>query len=377
MSTDLRILIVDDSKVMQTILRDALSNLPRTQIHTADHGEEAIRFVETSKVDLILCDYQMPGLNGLQTLRILRQKFSPTELPVLILTSNHETQDKVMALREGANDYLTKPIDPEELNARVLSQLRMRQLQEDLLESKLEHIESAQRVAMVHEKLAMIRRIADGISHELNNPLAVLHANLRWLTEKPHTAEVKIAIDDSLLSVEQIEKMGDEFGRLARIATMNAPEYTKLGELVTLACDSFSEETGHSARELDFHDADNLLGVYVTPDDVVSALRHLFIYLNRRQTEPNQYPIRVTIKDSPHPTLVLLDESLHLSQVERATLFEPHVDYDSSAPPPDGLHLRVDTSLAHLLLRRNNIDISIEEASAGLEIQMHFRSAQP
>jgi signal transduction histidine kinase len=115
----------------------------------------------------------MPGLNGLQVVRLLRSSWSRLELPILMLTVRDDVQTKVLSLRQGANDYLTKPVQPEELLARVQGQLDLKTAVEENLSARMQILET--------RKLETIGRLAAGLAHELNSPAQFTADNLVFL----------------------------------------------------------------------------------------------------------------------------------------------------------------------------------------------------
>jgi signal transduction histidine kinase len=98
------------------------------QVVTAAGGREALAAVEGRSFDLVLLDVMMPEVSGLDVLAELRRRFSVAELPVIMATARNESTDVVEALRLGANDYVTKPIDFPVLLARARTQLELRRL---------------------------------------------------------------------------------------------------------------------------------------------------------------------------------------------------------------------------------------------------------
>ncbi|WP_379152657.1 response regulator transcription factor [Paenibacillus sp. sgz5001063] len=115
-----QILIVDDEWNMRNLLRIYLQK-EGFATQEAATGHEALRMVEQHSFDLLLLDVMMPDMDGWQVCRAVREH---TQLPILMLTARSETKDKVQGLGIGADDYLTKPFEPEELLARIHSLLR-------------------------------------------------------------------------------------------------------------------------------------------------------------------------------------------------------------------------------------------------------------
>jgi len=130
------ILIIDDSAVAREIILDALrqSNLAATFL-TAPNGSEALALLERQHVDLVLCDLEMPDIDGLGFLERVNDNDLWREIPVIILTGHETREEKIRGLESGACDYVTKPFDAGELVARVRIQLKIKTLQDRLRES--------------------------------------------------------------------------------------------------------------------------------------------------------------------------------------------------------------------------------------------------
>lgn len=114
------VLICDDQKDIVSALKIYLKP-EGYHLHTAYSGEEALQIVKNNEIHLILLDIMMPGMDGITTASHIRE-FS--NVPILFLTAKSETEDIVLGLNVGADDYITKPFVPVELLARVRSQLR-------------------------------------------------------------------------------------------------------------------------------------------------------------------------------------------------------------------------------------------------------------
>lgn len=113
-----RILVVDDSPTERYVLNELLTG-NGYQVITAENGEEGIAKARSELPDLILMDVVMPGLNGYQATRTLTRDEETKGIPVIVCTSKGQETDKIWGLRQGAVDYLVKPLNPEELLQRV------------------------------------------------------------------------------------------------------------------------------------------------------------------------------------------------------------------------------------------------------------------
>jgi DNA-binding NtrC family response regulator len=120
MSTAARILIVEDEPNVRLVFRTALESTACT-LSTAEDGETALRWLKQSPFDLVLLDLQMPGLNGIEVLRRLRD--TGNVVPVVIITAHGSISDAVQAMKLGAVDFLTKPVMPEALRKVVAEAL--------------------------------------------------------------------------------------------------------------------------------------------------------------------------------------------------------------------------------------------------------------
>lgn len=120
-----KILVVDDENDILTLIR---FNLEREgfRITTAESGERALAAVAESMPDLILLDLMLPGIDGLEVCRKLRQQEKTAHIPVIMLTAKSEETDMVVGLEMGADDYIPKPFSNKVLAARVRSLLRRR-----------------------------------------------------------------------------------------------------------------------------------------------------------------------------------------------------------------------------------------------------------
>jgi DNA-binding response OmpR family regulator len=119
------ILLADDDDILVDLVCYRLQQ-DGHELLVAQNGEEAVELARERKPDLIILDAMMPVLNGIETLRVLRDDRQTKETPIMMLTSRKGEADVVNALKLGANEYVTKPFRPDELAARVEALLRGR-----------------------------------------------------------------------------------------------------------------------------------------------------------------------------------------------------------------------------------------------------------
>ncbi|MGY8903144.1 MAG: response regulator [Burkholderiales bacterium] len=113
-----KVLVVDDSKTELMYLTDLLEK-KGMQVKTAENAEDAFKKLAEEKPDLILMDVVMPGQNGFQLTRAITRDPLYADVPIIMCTSKNLETDRVWGMRQGARDYIVKPVDPEELMAKI------------------------------------------------------------------------------------------------------------------------------------------------------------------------------------------------------------------------------------------------------------------
>jgi two-component system cell cycle response regulator len=125
------VLLVDDSSVIRSVVHRRLEEQGYRVVDVADGGGALAAFREC-RPDVVLLDIEMPGLDGLQIIEVIRAETDQADTPVVFLTARDKTEDVVEALRLGAHDYLCTPFEPSELIARVRAAVRVKSLQDEL-----------------------------------------------------------------------------------------------------------------------------------------------------------------------------------------------------------------------------------------------------
>lgn len=119
------ILVVEDEPAIQELIAYNLK-LAGHQPLRADNAEQAMNLVQNALPDLVLLDWMLPGISGIEFARRLRADRRTRTVPIIMLTARSDEQDKLAGLDTGADDYITKPFSPRELNARIKAVLRRR-----------------------------------------------------------------------------------------------------------------------------------------------------------------------------------------------------------------------------------------------------------
>lgn len=177
----LRILLVDDS----LSVGEYISSLLRSNGHTVTHvrsGEKAVAAFQESPPELILMDIEMPGMGGLEAIRQIRKILLPVRIPIIVVTSHADQTSLLDSFMAGADDYLTKPLDPLQLDVRIQAMMRIVSAQRStaaMIDSAMEGIVRIDRVG----RITAFNKAAEGIfGYTLNE---VLGQNVKMLMPSP------------------------------------------------------------------------------------------------------------------------------------------------------------------------------------------------
>ncbi|MBV6624112.1 MAG: response regulator [Rivularia sp. (in: Bacteria)] len=210
------ILIVDDTPSNLEVLSEALT-VAGFEVAVATNGESALKQAEYDPPELILLDVMMPGIDGFETCRRLKQNQITKDIPVIFMTALNDSQDKVIGLSLGAVDYITKPFQQAEVLARIQVHVKLQSLSKKLeqqnirlkeevkqrieaetalhqlnqnleqqvtqrtweLSQALHDLQQAQLQLVQSEKLSTLGQLVAGIAHEINNPVGFIHGNIQ------------------------------------------------------------------------------------------------------------------------------------------------------------------------------------------------------
>lgn len=184
---EFKVLLVEDNDDMINYMKVCLHN--HFEILLAHDGEEGIKKAKKEKPDLIITDAMMPNKSGYDLCKELKNDNSPIRsTPIIMLTARSEPDMKLKGLRYGADDYLVKPFNPQELIVRSSNLLKVRKYQhelelmnQDLLDanSKIKH---QQRLLISQEKFDTLGQITASVSHEISTPLLSIQAIAEWIS---------------------------------------------------------------------------------------------------------------------------------------------------------------------------------------------------
>jgi sigma-B regulation protein RsbU (phosphoserine phosphatase) len=213
-----RVLVVEDEPETRYIL-DRLLTKNNFDVITAENGEEALEKIKTKPPKVIIADWTMPVMDGIELCKIIKQNDQYKSVYYIILTARVLIEDRVKGLDIGADDFLTKPVENEELLARIRAGVRIFNLQNEL--KKVEHTKA-------------LIEMACTIGHQINNPLSSLMMSLQNIED-----EIDITNNENVkYDLEVIQKSAVKIKKLtADLTQLQNPEvidYTSDNKMIKL-----------------------------------------------------------------------------------------------------------------------------------------------
>lgn len=207
----LPILVVDDSDFDRSMLVKVLSIKGNFKTLEANSGDKCLEILSTQSVGIVLMDIMMPGVHGTEVLKKIREKFNPIELPIIMISAKSEVGDIVSSLQDGANDYITKPVNFEVALSRISTHLKLAEISHEMSRLK---------------EMAALDAMITTYNHEINNPLSVAIGclNSSLLTDEAAVEKLKSSlwrVADVVKKIREVtEKKEAKFGTYAGSAKM-------------------------------------------------------------------------------------------------------------------------------------------------------------
>ncbi len=226
-----KILVVDDEALIVMLIEKTLES-SGYNIVTAGDGIEALEKVEDEGPDLIILDVMMPKMNGLEVCRRLKNNDKTRPIPVVMLTSKDYIEDKITGFETGADDYITKPFNPKEFQARIKS----------LMERNLYQHKRAE-----NEKQQALEKMVEGIAHEVRNPIVSIGGFARRIRNKLSPNDrLHTYADHIIQEVERLETMVNQIVNLKTVI-VNLEESVIITDILIAALAVFKNEISAKA----------------------------------------------------------------------------------------------------------------------------------
>jgi two-component system, NtrC family, sensor kinase len=329
---EMNVLLVDDEKHFREILAKRLGQRGITTLQASD-GEEALRLLETKPVEVIVMDVKMPRMNGIETLRHVKENYPASE--VIMLTGHASTQDGVDGIKSGAFDYLTKPIEFEQLLRKIRqAQNKIKRAQAEKKEAEFR--ERVKQQMAINERLVALGTIAAGVAHEINNPLAIIQEAAGWvkqilvkpeMSEMPRKPDFEKALDRIQSSVDRARRIAHQLLQVVKTQSAGIPDLLEMTEVnltkLVEECILLVElEAAYKKIEISLECSE--------PDPVISTdpyqLAQVFLNLltNAIQATDTDGKINISIKPSSDQIhLTVSDNGCGIPKENLNKIFEP------------------------------------------------------
>ncbi len=218
MSEKDKILIVEDEKDTRFILNKLLTKNDY-EVETTSNGKEALELIKTFMPKVILADWTMPIMDGIELCNHIKSNEETKLIYYIILTARSSLNDKIRGLDIGADDFLSKPIENQELLARIRTGIRVHNLQAEL--RSVEHTKA-------------IVEMACTIGHEINNPLSSLVVSLKNLEDELSSSNQQKFIDDLTLINKSIERIRHLVNNLIHLRNPEVINYADNQKMIKL-----------------------------------------------------------------------------------------------------------------------------------------------
>ena len=220
----MNLLLADDDPTMRLLLSRMVEQGGHTVAFAAADGEEAWESYVQCPLQMLILDWEMPKMDGLELCRRIRSSERGDEAFILVITARDKTEDLTAVLDAGADDYMSKPVTPDNLMARLR-----------IAERRIE-VNAARRTA--EEKLRKAQYLAGigetslALQHEINNPLAALLSNTALIEAKMLTEEEK---EESLVTISQMaRRIAEVVKKLRQLSNPQSVEYLGAARMIDI-----------------------------------------------------------------------------------------------------------------------------------------------
>lgn len=328
--TAIRVLVIDDEDAARYGVRLALEK-QGYQVEEAANGGVALEMIGSFAPDVIVSDVNMPVLDGISLLAVVRQK---ENAPLVILMTAYGSEDVAAeALRRGAYDYLAKPFNLDQLRASVRNAAekcrldRERRDYQRRLEETLSELRASQTALVQAEKVASLGRLVAGVAHEINTPLGVIESSVDTIAraaekigsqagESPAAKVLATAVMQCRGAVERVSAIVrnlKQFAQLDRAEFQRAQLRDGLNATVAL----LSRELDGIELVRDFQDIPEI-------DCSPQQMNHVFLnlLLNAVEARPRKITLR-TRRDGESAAVEVEDDGCGIAEADLPYIFDP------------------------------------------------------
>jgi signal transduction histidine kinase len=313
-----RVAVVEDNADLLTYLSQELGRWYR--VSPFSDSSHAVQELTANPPDLIVSDIMMPGVDGITLARRVRADARSAEVPVVLLSAREEVEAKLAGFEAGADDYVHKPFDLQELRARIELHLRLRAQARQIREA-LEQLKKAETTLVQSEKMVALGRMVAGVAHEMNNPLHFLRGNVSLLRQQaPADGPAGPMLADIAESVERMTAITRQLLLFGRKQGGEGSGVVKLSEVVPLAVKMVAPQTPRGVRILQEIDGEV---VRANPQDLFQVILNI-VHNAVQAVNPEDGEVRIAAASSgDRVELSVIDNGCGISKENLSHIFEP------------------------------------------------------
>lgn len=349
---DYKILVVDDVVSNVLLLKILLTN-EGFQVCTANNGDECVKMAKSDNPDLILLDVMMPGISGFDTAVILKKDPETAEIPIIFLTALNNPSELVHGFQVGANDFLTKPFNKEELVMRVMHQIQLVAAKRIIIKQN----EELKRTISNRDKMYSV------IAHDLRSPMAsirmVLNLAVNAIQPEVVGTEIFELLDKANKESEETHNLLDNLLKWTKSQTgrMNVVyQDFDLNDVIPGVVDIFVMIADTKKIRLDYTPCKEKLVVRADNDMLKTVVRNFMS--NAIKFSPEGSVIEITAeRENNFAKINIRDHGVGIAQERIDELFQKgETTYGTSGEEGSGLGLQLCADFA----RKNGGDVRVE-----------------
>lgn len=349
---DYKILVVDDVVSNVLLLKILLTN-EGFQVCTANNGDECVKMAKSDNPDLILLDVMMPGISGFDTAVILKKDPETAEIPIIFLTALNNPSELVHGFQVGANDFLTKPFNKEELVMRVMHQIQLVAAKRIIIKQN----EELKRTISNRDKMYSV------IAHDLRSPMAsirmVLNLAVNAIQPEVVGTEIFELLDKANKESEETHNLLDNLLKWTKSQTgrMNVVyQDFDLNDVIPGVVDIFVMIADTKKIRLDYTPCNEKLVVRADNDMLKTVVRNFMS--NAIKFSPEGSVIEITAeRENNFAKINIRDHGVGIAQERIDELFQKgETTYGTSGEEGSGLGLQLCADFA----RKNGGDVRVE-----------------
>ena len=362
-----RVAVVEDNVDLLAYLTQELGRWYRVQPFS--DSATALRTALAEPPDLIVSDIMMPGMDGITLARKVRAGERTAEVPVILLSAREEVAAKLAGFEAGADDYVQKPFDAQELRARIELHLGLR-AQTAELRKALDRLKKAESSLVQSEKMVALGRMVAGVAHEMNNPLHFLRGNVSLLRKRlPEDGPLVPFLRDIEESVERMTSVTRQLLLFGRKQGGDGSASVKLSEVIPLVVKMVAPQTPKGVKIVQQIDGE---AVRANPQDLFQIVLNI-VHNAIQAVDPYTGEVKIAAaRSGDQVELSVADNGCGICKENLDRIFDP---FFTTKPPGAGTGLGLSIVQELVTAQAGTVRVESEEGR-GTRVAVTLQAVQ-